>query len=138
MQLSDYLALFPSASREKSRFMALAEAVLSQVMDLQNLVSQIRTGYSVGSAAGAQLDAVAAAVGLRRESGIETDVAFRQYLLAKLCLWGWDGSNEGVPAALSAQPGVMVFDNGNGTVTVSPAGTDPELVPVPAGIGINV
>lgn len=39
MQLSDYLALFPSASREKSRFMALAEAVLSQVMDLQNLVA---------------------------------------------------------------------------------------------------
>ena len=137
MQLSDYLALFPSASREKSRFMALAEAALSQVLDLQNLVSQIRAGYAVGSAAGAQLDAVAAAVGLRRESGIETDEAFRQYLLAKLCLWGWDGSNEGVPAALAAQPGVMVFDNGNGTVTVSPAGTDPELVPVPAGVGIN-
>ena len=137
MQLSDYLALFPGASREKSRFMALAEAVLSQVLDLQNLVSQIRTGYSVGSAVGAQLDAVAAAVGLRRESGIETDEAFWQYLLAKLCLWGWDGSNEGVPAALSAQPGVMVSDNGNGTVTVSPAGSDPELLPVPAGVSVS-
>ena len=137
MTIEDYLALFPGASREKSRFMALAEAVLSQVMDLQNLVSQIRTGYSVGSAVGAQLDAVAATVGLRRESGIETDEAFRQYLLAKLCLWGWDGSNEGVPAALAAQQGVMVSDNGNGTVSVSPAGTDPELVPVPAGVGIN-
>ena len=137
MQLSDYLALFPSASREKPRFMALAEAVLSQVMDLQNLVSQIRAGYAVGSAAGAQLDAVAAAVGLRRESGIETDEAFRQYLLAKLCLWGWDGSNEGVPAALSAQPGVTVFDNGNGTVGVSPAGSNPELLPVPAGVSVS-
>ena len=137
MQLSDYLALFPSASREKPRFMALAEAVLSQVMDLQNLVSQIRTGYSVGSAVGAQLDAVAKAVGLRRESGIETDEAFRQYLLAKLCLWGWDGSNEGVPAALAAQPGVTVSDNGNVTVNVSPSGTNRDLVPVPAGIGIN-
>ena len=137
MQLSDYLSLFPSASREKPRFMALAEAVLSQVMDLQNLVSQIRTGYSVGSAAGAQLDAEAAAVGLRRESGIEMDEDFRQYLLAKLCLWGWDGSNERVPAALAAQPGVTVFDNGNGTVSVSPAGISAELVPVPAGVGIN-
>ena len=137
MQLSDYLALFPSASREKPRFMALAEAVLSQVMDLQNLVSQIRTGYSVGSAAGVQLDAVAAAVGLRRESGIETDVAFRQYLLAKLCLWGWDGSNECVPAALAVQPGVTVSDNGNGTVSVSPSGMDRELVPVSAGIGVS-
>ena len=137
MQLSDYLSLFPSASREKPRFMALAEVVLSQVMDLQNLVSQIRAGYAVGAAAGAQLDALAAAVGLRRVSGIETDEAFRQYLLAKLCLWGWDGSNEGVPAALSAQPGVMVSDNGNGTVTVSPAGSDPELLPVPAGVSVS-
>ncbi len=76
-------------------------------------------------------------MGLRRESGIETDEAFRQYLLAKLCLWGWDGSNKGVPAALSAQPGVMVSDNGNGTVTVSPAGTDPELLPVPAGVSVS-
>ena len=137
MQLSDYLSLFPSASREKPRFMALAEVVLSQVMDLQNLVSQIRAGYAVGAAAGAQLDALVAAVGLRRVSGIETDEAFRQYLLAKLCLWGWDGSNEGVPAALSAQPGVMVSDNGNGTVTVSPAGSDPELLPVPAGVSVS-
>ena len=137
MQLSDYLSMFPSASREKPRFMALAEAVLSQVMDLQNLVAQIRAGYSVGSAIGTQLDAVAAAVGLRRESGIETDEAFRQYLLAKLCLWGWDGSNEGVPAALSAQPGVMVSDNGNGTVSVSPAGSDSELLPVPAGVSVS-
>ncbi len=137
MQLSDYLALFPSASREKSRFMALAEAVLSQVMDLQNLVAQIRAGYAVGAAVGAQLDAVAAAVRLRRESGIETDEVFRQYLLDKLCLWGWDGSNEGVPAALSAQQGVTVSDNGNGTVTVSPVGSDPDVLPIPAGIGIS-
>ena len=137
MQLSDYLNLFPGASREKARFMALAEALLSQATDLQSLVEEIRAGYAVGSAAGAQLDAVAAAVGLRRESGIETDEAFRQYLLAKLCLWGWDGSNEGVPAALSAQPGVMVSDNGNGTVSVSPVGTDSELLPVPAGVSVS-
>ena len=137
MTVEEYLALFPSASREKPRFMALAEAVLSQVMDLQDLVLQIRAGYAVGLAVGQQLDAVAAAVGFRRESGVMTDEAFRQYLLAKLCLWGWDGSNEGVAAALAAQPGVTVSDNGNGTVTVSPAGTDPELVPVPAGVGVN-
>ena len=38
--------------------MALVEAVLSQVTDLQNLVAQIRAGYAVGSAVGQQLDAV--------------------------------------------------------------------------------
>ena len=67
----------------------------------------------------------------------EMDEAFRQYLLAKLCLWGWDGSNEGVPAALAAQPGVTVSDNGDGTVSVSPSGTYRELVPVSAGIGVS-
>ena len=63
-------------------------------------------------------------------------VFFRQYLLAKLALWTWNGTNENAPAALSAQPEVTVTDNGNGTVTVSPAGTEKELLPVPAGIRV--
>ena len=115
--------------------MALAEAVLSQVTDLQHVVAEIRAGYAVGQAEGNQLDAFAEAVGLRRESGA-ADEAFRQFLLAKLVLWTWDGTNEKVPAALSAQTGVMVTDNSDGTISVSPAGTAPELVPVPAGIRI--
>lgn len=135
MQLSDYLNLFPGASREKARFMALAEALLSQATDLQSLVEEIRAGYAVGQAEGKQLDAFAESVGFRRETGT-ADEAFRQFLLAKLALWTWDGTNEKAPAALSAQPGVTVTDHSNGTVSVSPAGTDPELVPVPAGIRV--
>ncbi len=115
--------------------MALAEAVLLQVMDLQHVVSEIQAGYAVGQAEGNQLDAFAESVGLWRETGA-SDEAFRQFLLAKLTLWTWDGTNEKVPAALSAQPGVTVTDNGNGTVTVSPAGVEKELLPVPAGAGI--
>ena len=115
--------------------MALAEALLSQVTDLQHVIGEIWAGYAVGQAEGNQLDAFAEAVGLRRETGMG-DEAFRRYLLAKLALWTWDGTNEKVPAALSAQPGVAVTDNSNGTVTVSPAGTDPGLAPVPAGIRV--
>ena len=115
--------------------MALAEAVLSQAADLQHVVTDIRAGYAVGQAEGKQLDAGAEAMGLRRETGM-TDEAFRQFLLAKLALWTWDGTNEKVPAALSAQPGVTVTDHSDGTVSVSPAGTNPELVPVPAGIRV--
>ncbi len=113
--------------------MALAEAVLRQVLDLDALVASLQPGFSFASAEGNQLDAAAEALGLRRETGM-ADEAFRQFLLAKLALWTWDGTNEKVPAALSAQPGVTVTDNGNGTMTISPAGTNPELVPVPAGI----
>ncbi len=133
--MTDYLALFPGASREKARFMALAEAALAQVTDLQSVVEEIRAGYAAGQAEGNQLDAFAESVGLRRETGA-ADETFRQYLLNKLTLWTWDGTNEKVPAALSAQPGVTVTDNGNGTVTISPAGTNPELVPVPAGVRV--
>ncbi len=115
--------------------MALAEALLSQATDLQSLVEEIRVGYAVGQAEGNQLDAFAESAGLRRETGTG-DEAFRQFLLAKLALWTWDGTNEKVPAALSAQPGVTVTDNGNGTVTISPAGVEKELLPVPAGAGI--
>ncbi len=134
LELNDYLALFPGASRGKPRFMALAEAVLQQAVDLMDLVASMQSGFSFASAEGTQLDAVAETVGLERENGM-TDEAFRQYLLQKLKLWGWDGTNEGVPAVLPE--GVTETDNQDGTVTVSPAGTNRDLLPVPAGVGMT-
>ena len=133
MQVSDYLALFPGASREKERFMALTDAVLRQAGDLMNVIASVRAGYSFAAAEGAQLDAVAEAVDLTRESGM-ADEAFRQGLLRKLTLWTWDGTNAGVPAVLPA--GVTETDNMDGTVTVNPAGMGKELLPVPAGVGV--
>ena len=131
MDITKYLALFPGASRGKARFMALAEAVLRQAVDLMALIGEIRSGFSFATAEGEQLDAIAAAVGLSREYSM-TDEAFRAYLLQKLKLWSWDGTNLGVPAVLPE--GVTETDNQNGTVTVSPAGTEQELLPIPAGI----
>ena len=131
MNIEQYMVLFPRASREKARFMALAEAVLRQVVDLMTLIESIQSGFSFATAEGTQLDAIAEAVGLSRELGM-TDEAFRAYLLQKLKLWSWDGTNLGVPAVLSE--GVTETDNLNGTVTVSPAGTEQELLPIPAGI----
>ena len=113
--------------------MALAEALLRQAGDLMNVIASVRAGYSFAAAEGAQLDAIAEAVGLTRESGM-TDEAFRQVLLRKLTLWTWDGTNAGVPAVLPE--GVTETDNMDGMVTVNPAGTDRELLPVPAGIGV--
>ena len=131
MNPEQYLRLFPGASREKLRFMALAEAVLRQVTDLMALVESIQSGFSFAAAEGEQLDAIAEAVGLSRESGM-TDEAFRAYLLQKLKLWTWDGTNVNAPAVLPE--GVTETDNQDGTVTVSPAGTRQDLLPVPAGV----
>lgn len=127
----DYLQLFPGVSREKPRFMALAEAVLQQVTDLMTLIESIQSGFSFATAVGDQLDAIAAAVGLSREYGM-TDEAFRAYLLQKLKLWTWDGTNVNAPTVLPE--GVTETDNRNGTVTVSPAGTRFDLLPIPAGV----
>ncbi len=132
MDITKYLALFPGTSRGKARFMALAEAVLRQVVDLMTLIESIQSGFSFATAEGEQLDAIAEFLGLSREYGM-TDKAFRAYLLQKLKLWTWDGTNLGVPAVLPA--GVTETDNLDGTVTVNSAGTRQDLLPVPAGVG---
>ena len=114
--------------------MAFARSILRQADDLFPLVDSLVSGFSFPYAEGIQLDMLAESVGLRRESDME-DEPFRQYLLAKLALWTWDGTNEGVPAVLPQ--GVTESDNGDGTVTVSPAGTREDILPVPAGIKIR-
>jgi len=90
MMLSDYLGLFPGATRDKPRFMALAEAVLRQVTDLQEVVGEIPAAFSFASAEGKMLDLLAESVGLSRaetSAGVNcTDAQFREYLLAKLAL----------------------------------------------------
>ncbi len=134
MQLSEYLELFPGATRNKARFIALAEAVLRQVTDLMALPASIPAAFSFTAAEGRQLDAIAEAAGLRRKVGM-TDEAFRAYALSKLKLWTWDGTNAGAAAVLLS--GVTLADNGDGTVTVSPAGTEKNLLPVPVGVGVR-
>ena len=118
----DWLSLFPGVSRDKPRFMALAEAVIQQVNDFLPLIAQLQSGFSFAEAEGMQLDQVAEAVGLcRTDVGTNvSDEAFRQYLLAKLALWTWDGTNKTVPEVLdTAFPGCTQTDNGDGTVTIT-------------------
>ena len=97
MNLTDYLSLFPGATREKPRFMALAEAVLRQAADLQALVLLLPAAYSLDHAVGLQLDALAAAIGLSRADSPQgagaTDAEFRAFVKDKLRLWRWDGTN---------------------------------------------
>ena len=135
----DWLSLFPGVSRDKPRFMALAEAVIQQVNDFLPLIAQLQSGFSFAEAEGMQLDQVAEAVGLSRpDIGTNvSDEAFRQYLLAKLALWTWDGTNKTVPGVLGiALPGSTQTDNGDGTVSISGAMMTERVYPVPAGIKI--
>ena len=134
MDLSFYLSLFPAYCREMPRFSALAEAVLRQVTDLMALVLSLGSGFSVGNAAGVQLDAVGESFGFPRREGWD-DETYRGVLLRKLKRLTWDGMNESVPSFL--QEGETLCDNGDGTVTVT-AGDLPlpanELLPIPMGV----
>ena len=141
MTLSDYISLFPGATRGKPKFMALAEAVLRQAADLVPLTEALQSAFSFVYAEGQQLDDLAKAVGLsRHDAGPEMqDEDFRQYLLAKLALWTWNGTNESIPDVLHAVlTGSRQADHGDGTVTLYPGEPLPvpakELFPVPAGV----
>ena len=144
MTLSDYLTLFPGSTREHPRFMALAEAVLAQVTDLQDLAASMQEDYSLSAAAGVQLDRLAEIMGLSRldttDGAACSNADFRTYILAKLALWRWNGTNDGIEDALSELPGCKETDNMNGTVSVVTGEALPaeagKLFPVPAGVRI--
>ena len=133
MDLTYYLSLFPAYVREKPRFMALAEAILQQAVDLITLAQSIAPGFSFAHAVGAQLDALGASVGVPRQEDWD-DETYRAVLLRKLKLWTWNGMNETVSNYLES--GETFRDNVNGSVTVSAslplqAG---KLLPIPIGV----
>jgi hypothetical protein len=135
MNLDDYLSLFPAYTRDRPRFIALAGAVLRQVMDLMDLVPQLASGFSFARAEGKQLDELGTSVGIpRRESW--DDESYRRVLLKKLKLYTWDGTNE--RAFDFAEEGEVFVDNDDGTVTARTGLTLPagEVMPVPVGIRV--
>lgn len=131
------MTLFPAYTRRKSRFCALAQAILSQAQDLETTIREIPVAYSPEGARGVRLDALGSASGLPRPEGM-ADEDYRQYLLAKFALFTWDGTNETAqPLLESVFPGSTLSDNGDGTVTVRPVSALQDafhLYPVPAGI----
>ena len=145
MESGDYLDLFPGTTREKTRFIEMAAAVVQQVVDLQAVVAQINGALSSESAQGAQLDALAASMGLSRldtsAGATVTDAAFRDFIQKKLIQWSWDGTNASVPEIVEKlQQGAIQTDNQNGTVTVAGAGSQPasvkDLFPITAGVRV--
>ena len=142
MSLESYLEMFPSATREKPRFMALAQAVMLQAAELLALVqTEIPAAYELGTASGAQLNALGELLNVPRPLPSTSDEDYRFLLRARIAVHHWDGTNESLPEVLEAAfPGreAKLIDNQDGTVTASVSGNLPfsleELFPVPAGI----
>ena len=135
--LEFWMSLFPSATREKPRFSALAEAILRQAADLAAVEKAIPPAFSILQATGSQLDAAGEACGIQRQESW-SDETYRSVLLRKLKLNTWDGTNETVEACLEA--GETLTDTGGNNVTVQTTGTLPlpvqELLPVPVGVAV--
>ena len=94
MTLNDYLSLFPGSTRENSRLMAVASAVLQQVVDLQAVVGEVNAAFAPATALGVQLEALGESLGLSRldtMAGVAaTDEVYRDFIRKKLIRWGWD------------------------------------------------
>ena len=146
MTLDDYLSLFPGSTREKPRLMAVASAVLQQVIDLQAVVGEVNVAFAPASAQGVQLDALGESLGLSRldttAGAAATDELYRDFIRKKLIRWGWDGTNKSMPGiAEQMKAGSVEKDNLNGTVTVTGAGSQPatvkDIYPVTGGIRVT-
>ena len=142
LNLESYLEMFPTATREKPRFMALAGEVLTQAAELLALVQAgIPAAYDLETASGRQLDALGELLNVPRPLPSTSDEDYRFLLRARIAVHHWDGTNESLPEVLAAAfPGrnAKLIDNQDGTVTASVSGNLPfsleELFPVPAGV----
>ena len=142
LNLESYLEMFPAATREKPRFMALAGAVMTQAAELLALVqTEIPAAYDLESASGRQLDALGELLNVPRPMPSTSDEDYRFLLRAKIAVHHWDGTNESLPGVLAAAfPGrdAKLIDNQDGTVTAFVSGNLPfsleERCRVPAGV----
>ncbi len=146
--LTGCLSLFSPVHRQKSRFMALASAVLSQAADLLALYRDaLPAAFSPETAEGFRLDTLGLLAGIPRPASGASDADYRACLRAKISLHHWDGTNGSLPALLAeAFPGMdaRLTDNQDGTVTTSfSASSTPvpfplkDVFPCPAGIRLT-
>lgn len=135
--LEYWMSLFPSSTREKPRFSALAEAILRQAVDLAAVVTAIPSAFSILQATGSQLDAAGEACGIQRQNSWN-DETYRSVLLRKLKLNTWDGTNEAVKDYL--ETGETILDAGSNAVQIHtgslPVPTN-ELLPIPIGVKVT-
>ena len=120
----NYTTLFPAYTRDQPKFKALSEAILTQLQDLQSLVSTINPSFS---------EAVGASLSIPRPNNLP-DEPYRKILQRKLKRNQWNGLNE--TAFDYVEEGETFCDNANMTVTAmtNEAASPEEILPVPIGV----
>ncbi len=108
MTLSDYLALLPSQHADKPNFVAWLTALLSPLIDEQNI--NWADEYDIDTAIGVSLDYIGEWVGQSRSLKLPDtfggtiqllgDSDYRQVLKIKSALNRWDGTGENIYSAV--------------------------------------
>ncbi len=135
----NYLSLLTSSCRALPRFSEFVSAVLNQIDDLIAVVESLPAAFSLPTAVGLQLSLLGESLGIPRPLNM-TDADYQTLIRMKLARWRWDGANDTVDSVVDElDPGGILTDNTDGTVTITPAGELPapaaDLYPIPAGIG---
>ncbi len=135
----NYLSLLTSSCRALPRFSEFVSAVLNQIDDLIAVVESLPAAFSLPAAVGLQLSLLGESLGIPRPLNM-TDADYQTLIRMKLARWRWDGANDTVDSVVDElDPGGILTDNTDGTVTITPAGELPapaaDLYPIPAGIG---
>ena len=94
----------------KSRFMALASAVLGQVDDLFALYDS--GAFDLETATGFFLDTLGEISGVGRTTPGMTDTEFREFLRQRIAFHHWDGTNGSLKETLD-----QAFPDGNAVIT---------------------
>lgn len=93
---TEYLHLVPSANRDKAKFIALLTALLSPVVDGQNIALDIINKYDLDQAFGKQLDVIGEWVGQSRT--ISDNIEFK--------FFGFDDTPNALPFGEEGNPSI--------------------------------
>lgn len=93
---TEYLDLVPSANRDKAKFIALLTALLSPVVDGQNVALDIINKYDLDQAVGKQLDVIGEWVGQSRT--ISDNIEFK--------FFGFDDTPNALPFGEEGNPSI--------------------------------
>ena len=147
MNVSYLLDMFPPETRALPNFMGLAEAILTQCVDLESCIDDISGAFSFDDAAGVQLDVMGELLGIKRPAAA-SDADYRSLIERTLAIWQWDGTLKKAREIVASLYNGTLTDNsqlgsghGGETRINLPAGSDEpprELLPVPAGVFVTV
>jgi hypothetical protein len=109
LSINDYLSLVIPEHRSQTKFIAWLTAALDIILDIQSVLTDMKTYFDIDAAVGDQLDAIGVILGQSRlldfqptsGSALLDDDNYRLVLRAKILRNQWDGTLSGYKSMMS-------------------------------------